>query len=273
MPSEDGTKLLYTIQDGGTDWRTVHVLDVATGQPLPDTIEWSKFSGYSWAKDGSGFYYSRFPEPPKDAKFQALNENQAVYFHRLGTPQSADAMIFATPDRPKRGHGAFVTEDGKWLVITSTEGTDPRNAIAVLDLTKPGAKPCKVLIDALENDWSFAGNIGSTFYWKTDKDAPRLRVVAMDVNAGARGARGDPAGQGGARQRRRSSAAQMVAEYLVDVKSEVRRYDLDGKKLGDDRAAGDRHRSAGFSGDAGRQRGVFSFTSFNDARPRSIATT
>ena len=92
VPSEDGSKLLYTVQDGGTDWRTVHVLDVATGQVLADTIEWSKFSGYSWAKDGSGFYYSRFPEPPKDAKFQALNENQAVYFHKLGTAQSADVQ-------------------------------------------------------------------------------------------------------------------------------------------------------------------------------------
>mgnify|MGYP003390532252 FL=1 len=106
VPSEDGSKVLYGVQDGGTDWRTLKVLDVATGQLLSDTVEWVKFSGLSWAKDGSGFFYSAFEAPAEGAKFQALNENQKVFFHTLGTPQSADRLIYATPEKPRQGHVA-----------------------------------------------------------------------------------------------------------------------------------------------------------------------
>src|SRR3546814_7396149 len=98
--SKDGTRLLYAVQDGGTDWRVVRVKDVATGEDLPDEVRWVKFSALDWAKDGSGFYYSRFPAPEQGETFQSLNENQAVYFHKLGTPQSDDVPIHATPDKP-----------------------------------------------------------------------------------------------------------------------------------------------------------------------------
>ena len=263
-PSEDGSKLLYTIQDGGTDWRIVRVLDVATGQTLPDTIEWSKFSGYSWAKDGSGFYYSRFPEPPKDAKFQALNENQAIYFHKLGTPQSADIQIYATPALPKRSHTGFVTEDGNWLVITTTEGTDNRYGIAVLYLKTAGAKP-KVLIDKLENEWSYAGNVGAKFFWSTDKDAPRSRVVTMDVAKGPAVTELIPQDKA-VLQSVGIVGGQLVTSYLVDVKTELRRYDLNGKQLGVVALPG--IGTAGFSGDADDSEAFYSFTSFN--RPNTI---
>jgi len=102
-PSEDGSHLLYSIQDGGTDWRTVRVLDVATGRILDDEVKWVKFSDLDWAKDGSGFFYSRFPEPSAEGQFQSTNENQAVYFHRLGTRQDEDRLVYATPDRPRLG--------------------------------------------------------------------------------------------------------------------------------------------------------------------------
>lgn len=258
-PSEDGSKLLYTIQDGGTDWRIVRVLDVATGQTLPDTIEWSKFSAYSWAKDGSGFYYSRFPEPPRDAKFQALNEQQAIYFHKLGTPQSADTLVYSTPDRPKLGHTAFVSDDGNWLVITTTEGTDNRYGVAVLDLKTAGAKPT-VLIDKLENEWSYAGNVGSKFYWNTNKDAPRARVVTMDVRKGPAIQELIPQ-EAAVLEGAGIVGGQLVASYLVDVKTEVRRYDLTGKLLGKVALPG--IGTAGFSGDANDSEAFYSFTSFN----------
>ncbi|MBM9539068.1 hypothetical protein JWG43_18525, partial [Desulfobulbus alkaliphilus] len=144
--------------------RTLHVLDVASGRVQPDELHWVKFSGLSWAHNGSGFYYSRFPAPPADAQFQALNENQAVYFHRLGTAQDADRLIYATPAQPRRGHSAQVTEDGRWLVITTTEGTDNRYEITVLDLTDPAARP-RTIVPGLQNQWSLAGNVGATFYW------------------------------------------------------------------------------------------------------------
>ena len=233
VPSEDGTHLIYSVQDGGSDWRTVRVLDVATGQPMSDELHWVKFSGLSWAKDGSGFYYSRFPAPPANAQFQALNENQAVYFHRLGTAQDADRLIYATPDHPRRGHGASVTDDGRWLVITTTEGTDNRYEITILDLTDPAARP-RTIVPGLENEWTLAGNNGSTFYWVTNKDAPRLKIVSMDVSAARplttlhdvvpqdRSVLQEAGVLGG----------HLVAEYLVDVKSELRRYSLSGQPEG-----------------------------------------
>jgi prolyl oligopeptidase len=101
-PSEDGKLLSYSIQDGGTDWRTVKVMDVATGKILPDELKWLKYGGgVSWAKDGKGFYYSRYPEPAAGATYQNATFNQRVYFHRLGAAQSADRLVYATPDNPK----------------------------------------------------------------------------------------------------------------------------------------------------------------------------
>src|SRR3954451_17335275 len=119
-PNEQGTKLLYAIQDGGTDWRTLKVRDVATGKDLSDEIKWVKFSGLSWAKDGRGFYYSRFPEPKSGGTYQSLNQHQQIYFHKLGTAQSADRLLFATPKKPELNHVAQVSDDGRWLVIFSS---------------------------------------------------------------------------------------------------------------------------------------------------------
>src|SRR3546814_297733 len=136
-PSKDGTHLLYAVQDGGTDWRIVRVKDVATGADLPDEVRWVKFSALDWAKDGSGFYYSRFPAPEEGETFQSLNENQAVWFHKLGTPQSDDVLIHATPDKPALNHTAQVTDDGRYLLVTSSEGTDARYALTLYDLGKP----------------------------------------------------------------------------------------------------------------------------------------
>ena len=265
-PSEDGSKMLYTIQDGGTDWRTIKVLDVVTGQILADTIEWVKFSGVGWAKDGSGFYYSAFPAPAEGAKFQALNENQKVYLHRLGTAQSADLLIYATPDKPQQGHSPQLTDDGKWLVITTTEGTDNRYEVTVLDLTKPGAKP-RTIIPGLENEWSLAGNTGSTFYWRTNKGAPRQRIVAMDVALAAPVVQEivpeDKAVLDGAGV----IGGVMVAVYLADVKTEVRRYTLEGKSIGPVVLPGI-GTAGGFGGERDDPETFYAFTSY--ATPTSI---
>ena len=227
VASEDGTHMLYSIQDGGTDWRTVKIIDVATGTVADDSVEWVKFSNLSWAKDGSGFYYSRFAAPAEGAEFQALNENQQVCFHRLGTAQAADRLVYATPDTPKLGHSAQVTEDGQWLVITTHEGTDNRYEITILDLADAAAEP-RTIVKGLENEWSLAGNVGPIFYWATNKDAPRLRVVTMDVREAEPGIRElipqDEAVLEGAA----ILGGTLIASYLADVKSELRRYDLDG---------------------------------------------
>ena len=196
-PSKDGRYLLYSVQDGGTDWRTVRVLDVATGQPTQDEVSWVKFSNLDWARDGSGFFYSRFPEPAEGQQFQSTNENQAVYFHRLGTPQSEDRLVYATPDRAPLGHTGEVSDDGRWLIVYSTEGTDARYEINLVDLVQPDAAPRRI-VSGFENDWTYLGNSGATFYWQTNKDAPRQRIVAMNIDQPAElreivaAGRGDP---------------------------------------------------------------------------------
>ncbi|HWK36405.1 prolyl oligopeptidase family serine peptidase [Sphingomonas sp.] len=268
VPSEDGGKVAYTVQDGGTDWRTLKLLDVATGQPLADTIEWVKFSNIAWAKDGSGVYYSRFAAPAEGAKFQALNENQQVYFHAIGTPQSADRLIYATPDHPRYGHSAQVSDDGKWLIITTTEGTDDRYQVTVIDLTAPTPAP-RTIFKGLENNWSYVGNVGPNFYWVTNKDAPRLRVVS--TNLFARSAvppihevvPQDQAVLDGASM----IGGKLVLSYLVDVKTEVRIHDLDGKREGVVPLPGI-GTASGFWGDPDDAETFFAFTSF--ATPTTI---
>ena len=261
VPSEDGKLLVYGIQDGGSDWRTVRILDVATGRVLDDEVKWMKFSNLAWAKDGSGFYYSRFPAPAEGQAFQQLNENQAVYFHRIGTPQSADTLIYSTPETPKRGHFAQVTDDGAWLVITTSEGTDDRYEITLLDLRTAGAKPRK-LIAGLENNWSLAGNVGTRFFWTTNKGAPRLKVVAMDV------AQADPTvtdvipEDQATLQGAGIVGGQLIATYLVDARDELRRFALDGKPLGNVALPGIGS-VAGFTGDPDQTEAFYAYTSFN----------
>jgi prolyl oligopeptidase len=263
--SDDGTKLLYSIQDGGTDWRTLKVLDVATGKDTGDQLEWVRGLG-DWMKDGSGFFYTRYPEPPAGQKFQALTLNATVCFHKLGTPQSADRLVYATPDMPKRGHYAGVTDDGRYLLIYTSEGTDNRNELTLIDLQSSDWKPRK-LIEGLTNEWSVVGNLGTKFYVQTNKDAPRNRVVTLDV------AQASPTpvevipedkavldGSG-------IVGGVLVAQYMVDVKSEVRRYGLDGKLIGTVPLPGIGS-AGGFGGDQDDPETFFAFTSF--ATPSTI---
>jgi prolyl oligopeptidase len=265
-PSEDGKYVLYSIQDGGSDWRTLKVIDVASGQLTSDEIKWVKTSAGDWAKDGSGFFYTRFPEPLPGQEFQSTNLNSKVYFHRLGTPQADDRLVYATPDRPTYGHYASVSEDGRWLVITTAEGTDDRYEVHAIDLRARGRKP-KALITGLENNWSFIGNEGSRFIFMTNKDAPKLKVVAMDV---ARP--GNPVTTLVPEQEATLDGAsivggKLIASYLADAKSEISVHNLQGKKLSGVELPGI-GTASGFNGEIDDPETFFAFTSFN--RPTTI---
>ncbi|WP_245612192.1 prolyl oligopeptidase family serine peptidase [Sphingomonas changbaiensis] len=265
LPSEDGRHLAYAVQDGGTDWRTIKVLDVGTGKETGDSVEWAKFTGLAWAKDGSGFFYSRFPKP-EGAQFQALNENHEVYFHKLGTPQSADRKVFATPDHPKWNNTAEVTDDGRWLVVTSSEGTDERYQVSVIDLQSADLTP-RTLIPGLDNNWQLIGNAGSNFYFLTNKDAPRQRIVAMAAGGTEPQLREIVPQDAATLQGASIVGNEIVASYLVDAKSEVRRYGVDGTPKGKLALPGI-GTAAGFDGEAGDPESFFSFTSF--ATPTTI---
>jgi prolyl oligopeptidase len=261
IPAHDGTKLAYAIQDGGTDWRTIRVLDVATAKPLNDEIKWAKFTNIAWARDGSGIFYSRFAQPAKGKEFQALNENQQLYFHRLGTAQSTDQLIYATPDRPLLNHTAEVSDDGAWLVIYTSEGTDDRYEVTLLDLRKSGAKPV-TMIKGLEHNWVLAGARADTLYFITNKDAPLQKIVAVDAAHPAAAPR-EIVPQATSTIDSASLVGEvLLVSYLVDAKSEVQRFALDGKPLGTVSLPG-LGSAAGFSGEAGDPETFFSFASFN----------
>lgn len=179
-PSPDGNRMVYSVQEGGSDWRTLQVLDVETGETLSDTVEWVKFSPVSWASDGSGFYYSRYPEPEEGEAFTALNLNQAIYFHTLGTDQSEDQLIIADPENPEVSWRGSVSDDGDYLIISTSTGTDG-NGVHILDLTAEDAEPV-LIFDGFGNNHSYVGNLGETFLFQTDLDAPNGRVVAVSLS-------------------------------------------------------------------------------------------
>ena len=264
--TEDGSKLLYAIQDGGSDWRTVRVMDVATGEVLPDTVEWVKFSNLDWAKDGSGFYYSRFPATGEGETFQALNTNQQVYFHRLGTDQSEDVLVYATDDRPELNHTAQVSDDGRYLVVTSSSGTDDRYEVTLIDREYPDAEPM-TLVPGFENNFTYVGNLGSEFFFVTNDDAPLMKVVKTDI------ATNDPMWHTVIPESEQTLGGvslvggKLIASYLVDAKSKIEVFGLDGTPEREVDLPGIGS-AGGFGGAPDDSETFYSFSSYN--RPSTV---
>ncbi|WP_245646632.1 prolyl oligopeptidase family serine peptidase [Sphingomonas soli] len=263
-PSEDGAHLLYAVQDGGSDWRVARVLDVATGKDSGDEIHGMKFAlSAVWNKDGSGFFYSRYPEVAEEDKFQALNENHKIYFHRLGNPQSADGLVYETPAHPSHSHYAQITDDGDWLAITTSEGTDDRYQITLIDLREP-AWPARTIIHGLNHHWSLAGNVGTRFYWSTNSHAPRMRIVTMDVATGEHPEAHELVPEDKATLEGAAIIGHtLLASYLVDARTEIRRFALDGTPLGPVALPGI-GTASGFGGHSDDPETFFAFTSFNE---------
>ncbi len=180
--SESGELLAYATSDAGSDWRTWAVRRVATGEDLPDRLTWSKFASAAWTHDDAGFFYGRYPEPPADAAYDAPNRDMQLRYHRLGTDPADDPVVFATPDQPEWGYEPEVTDDGRLLVLSVWRGTDPTNRVYVADLTD-GVEAASVrpLLDAADARYELIDGVNGTLYLLTDLDAPRGRVVAIDV--------------------------------------------------------------------------------------------
>lgn len=260
-PSEDGALVAYLVQDGGSDWRTAKVLDVKTGAVLPDTIDWVKFSRLSWAKDGSGFFYSRYPAPKEGEAFQGLNRDQKVYFHRLGDTQEQDRVVYERPQNPDHGFDAEVSDDGKYLVVTVWKGTDQRYEVVLIDIGN-GAAPPLTLVSGFENDYSYIGNDGPLYFFRTDKDAPNGRIVAADVSAPSPAWRAiAPEGEG-VLVSASLVGGRIVANYIEDVKSVVRVLEETGAPVADVPLP-NLGSAAGFDGTAGDPETFYEFSSFN----------
>ncbi len=182
--TDDGMLAAYSIADAGSDWVKWHVRDVTTGKDLPDIVEWSKFSGASWLKDGSGFFYQGY-DPPEAEALKAANYFHKVFFHKLGTPQSEDRLIFDRPDDKELNLGAQVTDDGRYLLLYQSKGTSPNNELSVMDLERPNA-PVVRLIDTADATYVPIDNDGTLFWLLTTLEAPNGKVISIDLNRPAR---------------------------------------------------------------------------------------
>lgn len=261
--TDDAKFLAYGTAEAGSDWNTWKVFDVAAGKTVADELKWVKFSGASWTLDGKGFYYSRFPEPKKDAAFQSLNENQALYFHTLGTPQSEDKLVYERPDNPKWTVGGSVTEDGKFLIVSVGDGTTSRKVrVAYQDLTDPNSKPVD-LVPNHENKFNFLGNDGGVFYFQTDYKAPKYQIVAIDTK------KPEPKDW----KTIVPEAAEVldsadlvgnrfICSYLKDAKTAVKVYEVDGTFVRDVALPGI-GTASGFNGKRTDTETFYSFSSFD----------
>jgi prolyl oligopeptidase len=267
-PSRDGRFVLYSVQDGGSDWRILKVLDAASGEVLADEVRWAKFTHLAWV-GSEGFLYSRFPEPPAGEAFQQQSYNQALYFHRLGTPQAADELVYATPGRPELGHSAEVTADGRWVVITTSSGTDARHAIHLIDLKsrRAGHWPVRELVGGMEHDWQLVESLGQTMWFLTNQGAPLYRLVSFNPAAPAPEWREVVPESGDKLEQAAIVGSKLVLNYLKDASSRAVVVDLTGKPASEIELS-DIGTASGFKGEPGDPETFYAFTSFN--RPPTI---
>jgi prolyl oligopeptidase len=262
--SPDGRYAAYSTSDGGTDWDTWRVREVASGEDLDDEIRFTKFTGVSWTPDGDSFYYSRYPvgdDGEGDDK-KAVR----VYRHVVGTPQADDELIYEIPEHPERNPYGGVTEDGRYLVLSIQEGY-LTNAVYFRDLTRDDA-PVVKLLDDWDARYGFLGNLGSVFYFQTNLDAPRERVIAIDVESPARENWREVIPQRDEVLEDVSLVGgRLIASYLQDVKPLVEIVSTEGETLRTVEFPG-LGTAYGFNGDIDDTETFYGFTTFTE--PGSI---
>ena len=261
--SDDGSLLAYSVSSSGSDWQEWHVREVATGTDRPDLVRWSKFSSAAWKRDGSGFYYSRYDEPARDSKFKDTNYYHKLYFHRLGTPQSTDVLVYERPDHKDWNFAGITTEDGRYLVLEVSRGTAPENAVFVKDLRADG--PVVELLPDADARYVYLANDETTFYFQTTKDAPRGRIVALDLRD--RTPREIIAQTADALDGATFFGDRVVATYLRDALARVAVFALDGDVQSEVAFPG-LGSVAGFAGKRSARESFYSYTSYTD--PTSI---
>jgi len=228
--SDDGKLMAYGLATSGSDWMEWHVRDVDTGKDLSDDLKWVKFSGASWTKDNKGFFYSRYDEP-KGAAMRDTNYFQKLYYHRLGAAQSEDKLIYERPDNKEMGFGGTVTDDGHYLTIHVWEGTSPKNRLYYKDLTQPDS-PVVKLLDDFDAQYVFIDNDGPVFWFQTDLDAPRGRLIAIDTRHPERANWKTLVAQGPDKLEFANVVDNLfLLAYLKDARTEVRVHDLTGAFL------------------------------------------
>ncbi len=225
--NKEGTLLAYLVSEGGSDWHTIKILDLESGSMLPDRIEWVKFSGIAWHDDG--FYYSRFPKPSEaDDALSGQNQFHKVYHHKLGTDQHQDKLIMEDATNPQRNFGAGTTEDERFLYISYSESTSG-NALKVKDLLLQ--TDWVTIVDDFDADYQVLDNVGHDLYILTNDGAPNGQLIAFDMTSPTKDYRVILAEQDQVLSSVAFVGGKILAEYLVDAKSEVTAHRYDGSEL------------------------------------------
>ncbi len=265
--SDAGRYLAYSIAEAGSDWKTWRVMDLDRRTVLDDEIRWSKYYGIAWTPDGDGFYYGRYPEPQEGDEFQSLNLKHALYYHRIGDSQEKDRLVHERPDEPKWGFRPTVSEDGRYLVVTVSVGTDDKYGVLVRDLRDPDGE-LDVLVPGFDNEYEFLGNDFTTLYFKTDLDAPRKRIVAIDLEKPGRGDWREVVPESEHVLRDAGMVDnRFVCEYLEHAKTRVKIVERDGTFVRDVKFDGI-GTASGFGGRRHHAETFYSFSSF--ATPPSV---
>ena len=229
--THEGRLAAIALSEAGSDWQKIIVRDVATGKDLPDVIQWTKFGGAAWLQDGSGFYYSGYDAPPDGDVMKAANFGMKIFFHKLGTPQKSDPVVFERPDNKELYIFSGVTDDGKYLIITQSQGTSPNNELAFLDLTDAHAKVQRVISTA-DAAYSPIGNDGSKFWLYTTLNASNGKVIAIDLKQPERDHWTTVIPEGKSKLDSVSLVHRtLIAEYLQDAHTQVEMYSEAGKHV------------------------------------------
>ncbi|HQU91400.1 MAG TPA: hypothetical protein PLK77_03845, partial [Pyrinomonadaceae bacterium] len=259
--TEDGKLWAYGVSEAGSDRTTWRVMDTATGKDLPDTLAPNRQGVSAWLKDNSGFYYSSYAPTVKGAELKETTKFQKIYFHKLGTPQSDDYVVYERPDNGDYFSGAEISEDGDWLIITVGKGTERMNMVYFKSL-KDEKAPILPLITNLDNSWNFIGNDGPVFYFQTDKDASRGKIVKVNVLARMHSFQdvipesADTLGGVGFINN------QFVLNYLHDAYTLIKIYETDGKFVRDVQLPGIGS-AGGFGGKRADSETFYTYSSFN----------
>jgi prolyl oligopeptidase len=259
--SPDGKHLAYSTSASGSDWVEWKVREISSGKDLSDHLKWSKFSGASWAKNSKGFYYGRFPTPKDGEEMMARNIHKKIYFHEIGKPQSEDLLVYERPNQPKQGLYAWVTDDGKYLLIQVSQGTDTKNGLFYRDLRNPTSKVVELLSD-FDASYDFVTNLGSKFIIRTDLNAPKQKVISIDVNKPLSDQWETIIPESTETLRSVSHIGGLfIANYLKDARTEIRRFKKNGNPLPPVKLPG-LGTAAGFGGKSDQTETFYYFTSF-----------
>ncbi len=258
--SEDGKLLAYGLASAGSDWNEWKVRDVETGTDLDDHLRWIKFSGASWSKDGKGFYYGRFPEPEPGADLEQANYYQKLYYHEIGTPQADDRLVYERPDEKEWQFHGHVTEDGAYLIITVSKGTDDKYRILYKDLGREGAEAVE-LIDEFAHDYTFVGNDGPVFWFRTNDEAPRGRLIAIDTREPSRDRWREVIPQADETLESVGLVGnRFIATYLKDAHTQVKVFEVEGRFVREVEFPG-LGTASGFGGHRDDEETFYAFTS------------